>query len=166
LEGNVGESQSYPQARVTVLLGPISIPPEVDRNQIAVREGIGEIVLSEQRQWATPLKDALPRLLAAQLDIKLPGSRFVPTSSAAMANPKGRLSVDIERFEVSRSGGAIVSAHWVYRSSVDKTPPIEGDSNASAEVASAGYDGLVTALRLASRQIATNIATQLSEGDK
>jgi uncharacterized lipoprotein YmbA len=102
----------------------------------------------QQRRWAAPLKDMLPRLLAKELDRNQRHYRFAPISSGAVATPKARLAIDVTRFDVSRFAGATVSAHWVYRSSAPNSLPVEGNATASAAVSSGGYDELVDALRL------------------
>jgi uncharacterized protein len=146
--------------RGTVVLGPVTIPEEVDRPQIVVREGTDQLVMSEQERWALPLKQAIPRTLAAQLDRR--GSyRFVTTSSAAIGSASAHLSVDITRFEVSRTDGAVVDAHWVYRSAPDDADFAEGDVAARTPVTAAGYDGIVDALRRATDDLAQQIARQL-----
>jgi uncharacterized protein len=160
LDNRSDEPISTPEVR-TVILGPISIPQEVDRPQIVVREGSSQILVTEQQRWAAPLKDSLPRLLATELDRSQPGYRFAPTSSGAVATPKARLAIDVTRFDVSRAAGATVSAHWVYRSSVQDSPPVEGNAIGQASVSSGDYTEIVEALRLASIQMAVHIAAQL-----
>jgi hypothetical protein len=119
------------------------------------------LTLTEQDRWAVPLRDALPRLLADELTRKSPDRRFVPPSSGAIATPSARLAVDVQRFEGSRSDGVVVRAHWVYRSTVTDSIPVEGDAEAHAAVSERGYEGFVEALRRASIEVADRIATQL-----
>jgi uncharacterized lipoprotein YmbA len=161
LDNQSADAISTPENRVTVLLGPIDIPQEVDRPQIVVRDGPSQILLIEQQRWAAPLKDSLPRLLAAELDRNQPDHRFVPTSSGAIATPKGKLAIDVTRFDVSAVAGATVSAHWVYRSLAQGSLPIEGNALGQAPVSSGNYSEYVEALRLATTQMAAQIAMQL-----
>ncbi|HEY0340954.1 MAG TPA: PqiC family protein, partial [Steroidobacteraceae bacterium] len=136
--------------RATVFLGPVSIPAEVDRPQLVERGGAYHVTLTEQDRWAVPLREALPRLLAEELTRKSHDRRFVPPSSGAIATPSARLAVDIQRFEGSRSDGVVVRAHWVYRSTVADSVPVEGDAEAHAAISERGYEGFVDALRRAS----------------
>ena len=161
LDNRSADAISMSESRATVILGPVSVPQEVDRPQIVVREGPSQIFLNEQQRWAAPLKDSLPRLLATELDRSQSNYRFAPTSSSAVATPKARLAIDVTRFDVSSVAGATVSAHWVYRSLAQESPPIEGNAIGQAPVSSGGYDELVDALRLASLQVAALIAAQL-----
>jgi uncharacterized lipoprotein YmbA len=163
LENQSADPFGTPETRVTVLLGPVSLPQEVDRPQIVVRDGPSQILLTEQQRWAAPLKDSLPRLLAGELDRTQGAYRFVPISSGAVATPKARLAIDFTRFDVSRVAGATVSAHWVYRSLEPDSVPIEGDAHGQAPVSSGEYAEFVEALRLACIRMAVHLAMHLPD---
>jgi uncharacterized lipoprotein YmbA len=162
LDNQAADAIGTPEIRTTVLLGPVSVPQEVDRPQIVVRDGSSQLLLVEQQRWAAPLKDSLPRLLAAELDRNQRNNQFVPVASGAVATPKARLAIDVTRFDVSRVVGATVSAHWVYRSLEQGSVPIEGNALGQAPVLRGDYADLVEALRRASIQMAVHIAVQLS----
>jgi uncharacterized protein len=145
--------------RGTVVLGPISIPPEFDRPQVALLEG-GRLAMSEQDRWALPLKQAIPRALADELTQRT-HYRFVPPGSAAFESPAARLAVDVMRFEASRTG-AVVAAHWVWRpATAHGSPAIEGEASAHAELQGTGYAAVVDSLRRATADLADRIAAQL-----
>ena len=163
LDNQPADAIGTPEIRTTVLLGPVSVPSEVDRPQIVVRDGPSQILLTEQQRWATPLKDSLPKLLAGELDRTQGVYRFVPMSSGAIAAPKARLAIDVTRFDVSRVAGATISAHWVYRSLEPGSVPIEGNACGQAPVSSGDYAEYVEALRLASIQMAAHIAMHLPD---
>jgi uncharacterized protein len=145
--------------RETVVLGPVSIPPELDRPQVMVLES-GRLVMSEQDRWAVPLKQAIPRALAAELGERT-AYRVVAAGSAAIEAPAARLTVDVSRFEASRTGGAVVAAHWLWRPTGNDAPVIEGDAIAHAGLHGAGYAALVDSLRQATAELAARIAEQL-----
>lgn len=147
------------QDRDTVLLGPVTVPPEVDRPQIVVKEEGNEVALNEQQRWAQPLKEALPQLLATELT-RASSYRFVIASSATAGTPSARLAVDIEQFQVSRTRGATVAAHWLYRSSAGGSER-NADAVGTARIDGSGYAGLVDALQRATIELAHQIARQL-----
>ena len=148
-------------SRATVLLGPVSIPREVDRPQIVLRSGSNELIALEQERWAAPLKDAVPKMFAAELNRQLPDLRFVPIASAAVVLPQGSLALDIVRLDVSWTRGATIDAHWVYRSSKPQSALIEGDAGAQASIPERSIDALVDSLRVASARVAQQIAAQI-----
>ncbi len=155
-----------PPARSVVVVGPISVPELVDRPQLVVRDGSYDVTLLEQQRWATPLKESLPRVLAADLGERLPTVRFVPQSSFSGAGPDGRLQLDFLRIDILRNSGAVMLAHWSYRPVAAKdgtaAAVIEGDLEARAALTEAGYPGYVDALRRASATLAASLATELA----
>jgi uncharacterized protein len=145
----------------TVLVGPVAIPAEIDRPQIVVRKGAHEIAFSEQQRWAMPLKEALPRMLAADMGRCRENTRFVPLLSGVSSTAKGRLAIDITRFEVSEEMGATVAMHWAYRFTESIQVASEGDATAHSIIENPGTEGLIEALRGAIAEIAETIARQL-----
>lgn len=148
-------------ARATVVIERVSLPDLVDRPQLVVREGTNDIRISEQERWATPLKESLPRLLAAELTRRIADRRFVPAASAAINTPSARLFIDVSYLDMARATGVHVLAHWVYRPVVRDALPLEGDAAAHTKIAMDGYSGYVDALRAAGIAIADNIAARL-----
>ena len=147
--------------RATVVIDRVSLPEMVDRPQLVVREGTYDIRISEQERWATPLKESLPRLLAAQLTRRIADRRFVPAASAAINAPSARLFIDISTLDMARTTGVRVTAHWVYRPVSRDMVPVEGDTAAHTEITMDGYPGYVDALRRAGIAIADDIAARL-----
>jgi uncharacterized protein len=149
------------EVQPTVIVGPVTLPLEVDRPQLLERVGPYHVTLAEQERWAVPLRDALPRLLADELSRRVPGQHFVPAANGAVATATGRLAVDVLLFEGSRAAGAAVRVHWVYRSFTRESAPLEGDAEAHAGSSDRSYEGFVEALSRASREVADRIASQL-----
>src|SRR6202043_41006 len=114
----------------------------------------------EQERWAAPLKEQLPRLIAAELSRRIADRRFVSASSAAINSPSAHLLIDVSAVDMERASGVRLIAHWVYRP-LSQTAPIEGDAAAHTEVTLGGYAGYVDALRRANVAIADDIAARL-----
>jgi uncharacterized lipoprotein YmbA len=147
--------------RATVVVGPISIPALVDRPQLVLHENDYEVSVNEQQRWAAPLKDQLMELLAAGLSDRIANRQFVAASSAAINAPAARLSVDFLRLELSRTSGAQLVAHWVYRSASDGSPPIEGNATSHMLPSSNGFPANVDAMRRAVMAVTNDIADAL-----
>jgi uncharacterized protein len=155
------ENSAVVEKRSTVVVGPVTIPAEIDRPQIVVRKGPFEVTFNEQARWAVPLKEALPRMLAGSLSRNAENTRFVPFSSAAAAAATAQLAIDITRFEVSYEAGATVAIHWAYRLSASNLPPAEGDAVARVSIGNRRMEGLLDALRRALVAAADIVAKQL-----
>src|SRR5574338_1112351 len=60
-----------------VAIGPVTLPDYIDRPQIVTRQSAYRIELAAYEQWAAPLYDMLPRVLAEDLALRLPSHRVV-----------------------------------------------------------------------------------------
>jgi uncharacterized protein len=148
--------------RQTILVDPVTIPQEDDRPQVLIREGSDTVSLSEQQRWATPLKDAVAHLLAAQLSRSLPEYRFVTRDSSAAALAVGSLAVDVTRFDAFRTERRdVVAAHWVYRVSGSPRAPLQGDALAQVVIAGRSFEAIVGGLRGATAEVAHRVAQEL-----
>ncbi len=161
--------------RPTVVVGPISIPQLVDRPELVVRESVYTVATIEQERWAAPLKEALPRLMAVEMQRRMPDKLFLTFSSAVIAAPVARVLIDVTRFDVARDG-ANVDAHWVYKptppvASKSESTSISGDVSVHEDLANqavkqeglvdARYESYVDALRRACNSLAGQIANRL-----
>ncbi len=144
----------------TVVVGPVSLPLLVDRPQLVIHTGPAQVQIAEQERWAVPLKESLPRMLAAELGRLVPDVRFVEYSSAAINAPSARLLIEIKRFEVEAGSGASIEAHWVYRPT-HGGPATEGDGLIHKAITGIGYEGYVEALRRACLGLARSMADTL-----
>ena len=157
----------HPAARgvdaAVVVVGPISVPELIDRPQLVVHEGDYTIVISEQERWAAPLKESLPRVLAAELDRQSQHTRFLAASSVPVATPSAHLVIDITSLDINRDRGVTVVAQWAYRPVTNSAKPIERVSEVHADVTAPGYAGFADGVRRATVALADGIAAELPE---
>jgi len=130
-----------------VLVGPVTVPEIVDRPQLVVREGKYAVVLKEQERWATPLKESLPMVVAAQLDERCPGARFRPLSNTVAEEPGAWLAIEFTNIEISRATGVSVAAAWAYRDASKRG--VEGDGEGHADLDSTNFPSYVDGLQRA-----------------
>src|SRR5215475_5950329 len=57
---------------LTLGVGPVTLPPYLDRLQIVTRASRARLVLGEFDQWAASLQDSVPRVLAEDLSLLIP----------------------------------------------------------------------------------------------
>lgn len=105
-----------PQTDISVAVGPISVPSEVDRPQIVVRTGPNEVFIDEFERWASPLKEEIARAIAGNLASMLgtPQVTVFPQLTAADANY--RVGIDILHFESEPGRAATLDALWTLNS--------------------------------------------------
>jgi len=101
--------------RLTCGLGPITLPPYLDRNELAMRVSAAEVTYSHTDFWAEPLKSNLTRVLQQNLSVLLGGERIVlypwPRGDAV----RYQVAVTVLQFERTAAGEAQLHARWSIR---------------------------------------------------
>jgi uncharacterized lipoprotein YmbA len=149
-------------AAVPVLgLGPVTLPPYLDRNEVATRVSPEQVTYSGTDRWAGPLDDLVARALAEDLRARLPAVAVVRWPWPVQPGPDVAVAVDFLRLEADAGGGATLQARWTV--TVRGSAPVPGESrihepspagDASAAAAALGraVDGLAGELARAARR--------------
>jgi len=145
----------------SIAVGPVSVPATVDRPQLVVRVGANQVAVVEQHRWAEPLKSEIPRVIADNLAKLLGTTQVSAYPQNAGDNAEYRVQVDIQRFESTLGGTAVIEALWSVRRSPDGQPKTGRSLVQESTGGGAGYDALVAAhsraLAAVSREIAAAI---------
>ena len=95
-----------------VRVGPISVPPYLDRPNIVTRRGANGIELAQLDSWAEPLKDNLTRVLAENLTALAPEQRIVAAPSNSSAEVDHEMTVAIRQLDGDVTGRVRLVAFW------------------------------------------------------
>jgi uncharacterized lipoprotein YmbA len=147
-----------PAAPYTVMVGPVSIPPAVDRPQFVVQVAPNRVDLDEFNRWAAPLDDAIARAVAGDLAALL-GTRDVAAAPLANFDPEYRVTISVQRFESVQGKEALVDAIWVVRKKDGKTR--SGHTIAREAVQGEGFDALAAGHSRALAKVSTDIAAAI-----
>jgi uncharacterized protein len=144
---------------VAVIVGPVSIPAEVDRPQFTVQVAPNRVAVDEFNRWAAPLGDNIARVVAGNLAVLL-GTPRVAALPAANFNSAYRVIINIQRFETVPGKSVLIDAVWVVR------PPSNaavqsGRTVASEPVADENYDALAAAHSRALAKVSSDIAAAI-----
>jgi uncharacterized protein len=96
---------------VTYGLGPIELPPYLDRTELATRVSPAEVTYSPTELWAEPLKTNLTRVLQQNLAAML-GDRLVLYPWPRSVPVSYQVAVNLLRFERTAAGEAQLHARW------------------------------------------------------
>lgn len=146
---------------ITVQLGPVLVPAQVDQPQWLVRLPDGTLALLDNERWASPLRDELRAALREQL-----ARRWAVATTASPADPAVAWRVDVEllRFESIPAQAAWIDARWTL------TPPRGSAGKAMScgavlrEPVAEGSMALVEGHRRAVVRLADRIGRQLRQG--
>ena len=106
-------------ADYSVSVGPVSVPAAVDRPQIVVRLAPNQVAIDEFHRWASPLQDAIARVVAENLSATLGTPHVTVFSQPTAAGARYRVLIDVLRFESAPGEVATLDAVWTVRSAKD-----------------------------------------------
>jgi uncharacterized lipoprotein YmbA len=96
---------------LAVGLGRVKLPPYLDNNSLAVRQGTNEVEYLESAFWAERLDAGFQRVLAANLAIVLPAEQ-VRLSEWRSEDVSAEVHVTVEQFDVDARGQGVLVAWW------------------------------------------------------
>lgn len=113
---------SEPLQNLVLGLGPIKLPPYLDRNEIALRLSPTQVTYSETDRWAEPLNVTMSRVLLQDLSSLLGTNLIVryPWSNAAKVDYQ--IEIELEQFEATKAGEAQLRARFGIIQGGTRTP--------------------------------------------
>lgn len=97
---------------VTVGVGPVELPPYLDRPQIVTRDTDYRLQLSEAHQWAEPLKANVSRVVAVNLSNLLSSNRIYLVPRRQRTQLDFEVSIDVARFDGQLAKEVALDARW------------------------------------------------------
>ncbi|HEY4058696.1 MAG TPA: PqiC family protein [Kofleriaceae bacterium] len=135
---------------------PVDVPADVDRNEIVVRTGGGEVSPVDTRQWIAPLSREIRHAFADDLT-QLLGARDIAGVTASAGIPTFRVKLAVRRFDSLLGQRAVIEAvSTVHDTSSDAATLV--CSHRVSETATAGYAGIAEAHQRALATIAKQVA--------
>jgi uncharacterized lipoprotein YmbA len=149
-------------ADLTVGVGPVTLPPYLDRPQLVTRAGSNRAVLADFDSWVEPLQGMFARVLAENL------SRLLGTDDVLLL-PQDRpirftyqVEVDVTRFDVDTAGSAILDARWWVLGRGGERLLQSGRSTISEPTEVGDYTAAAAALSRALGAMSTEIAQAIA----
>jgi uncharacterized protein len=149
---------------LTVGVGPVTLPPYLDRPQLVTRAGGNRMVLADFDSWVEPLQGLFTRVLGENLALLLGTDDVLLLPQNRDFALDRQVEVDVTRFDVDNVGNAVLDAKWwVYGRNGDKLlrsgrSTISEPAKADDYTAAAG--ALSDALGAMSQEIAHAIVDQ------
>jgi len=149
-----------PAANYAVLVGPVSVPPAIDRPQMVVQVAPNRVELDEFNRWAGPLNDSIARAVAGDLAVLL-GTSDVAVAPLANFTPTYRVTIDIQVFESVPGQSVFEDAVWAVRQTASGQTQ-SGRTTAREPVQGSGFDALAAAHSRALAKVSGDIAAAIS----
>jgi uncharacterized protein len=97
---------------LTIGIGPVTLPPYLDRPQIVTRASRARLILGEFDQWGAPLHDSVTRSLAENLSLLVPTDRVVLHPWSRTTVPDYQVTLEVLQFDAGPGGEVILAARW------------------------------------------------------
>jgi uncharacterized protein len=144
-------------SKLSIAVGPVSVPAEVDRPQIVVNTGPNQIRLEEFNRWAAPLQNNIARVVADNLVLMLGTPRVTLSAQALSAEADYRAAIEVQSFESSPGESAMLDAVWTVRRTKDGKGET-GRTTVRETVQENGYAALAAAHSRAVARLSRDIA--------
>jgi uncharacterized protein len=147
-------------------LGPVQLPPYLDRQELVVRTSPTGFELSDRDRWAEPLTDNFRRVLGSNLQTQLGSADIVQYPWYAYTKLDYIIRVQVERFDVDTANMATLVARWELR----KAKPDQGldtrESQFSHTASSSSGEAVAAALSENVADLAQQIALAVEEAQQ
>jgi uncharacterized lipoprotein YmbA len=142
-------------------VGPINIPPYLNRPLVVTRATNHRLNLSEFNRWAEPLSASVSRVIAVHLSNMLETTRVFSLPRSSTVIPlEFRVEIDVARFDGTLGQSVILVARWSLYDNNDEVITTKVSIIEEA-IGGDGYDALISAqnrtLEGLSREITTAI---------
>jgi uncharacterized lipoprotein YmbA len=109
--GPTGDAEQ--PSRPVIGVGPVKFPGYLNRPQIALAVGPGQIRFDEFRRWSEPLEENFTRVLAENLRRLLPDSEVVIYPWRRSLAVDVQLEVAVDLFHATGDGHSLLEAQWI-----------------------------------------------------
>ncbi|NPA94286.1 MAG: membrane integrity-associated transporter subunit PqiC [Thermodesulfobacteria bacterium] len=152
-----------------IIVGPISLPPYLDRSQIVQLVGENRLRLLPTDLWAEPLDEAIERVLSLNLTqlshgriVGEPFSVIIDSKKAAASTM--RLLLKVYSFEAQYGNECILRGKWqLFSGSNSNSPLLEEETCLSAPLASLSAKDSVECMSELIEKLSYQIVKKISE---
>jgi uncharacterized lipoprotein YmbA len=160
LEARPAGAPAAAPSPLSVVVGPVTVPEEVDRPQMVLRTGPNQVEIADLHRWAEPLKTAIPRVLADALSRELGTARVTTSRQSAALAFDYRVALDVRHFDSSFAEGASLDVLWTLRAAKAGEPRI-GRSVVRESALAGDAQAVAAAHGRAIEQVAREIAAAI-----
>jgi len=145
----------------SILIGPVTLPAYLDRNQIVKLVGNHELVLNDFTRWAEPLQDNFYRVLTENLSLLLNTPKVYAFDRRGSTPADFQIVIDVTRFDTTVGGDAYLTAFWAVVGKDDSAYLMQKKSVYHAKASSTGLTGMVDAQNRTLAEFSREIATAI-----
>ena len=152
-----GHQKAAPTSAATILLRPVVLPGYLENYPVVVARSGNTLVVSNDTEWAEPLRDAVARALRAALSQRLGTSRVLIDGDRRI--PDADLSVEFLALDPQR-GALRLDAKWAFSCTARKSRGRADRTFLEIPLGDASPAGIATATAEALGRFADVLAAQ------
>lgn len=134
----------------------------LDRPEIVRSNSAYQLQMLSGERWGEPFGDLVGRILAEDLNSRLPGTSVFTSAGSISAVPDATVEIDIQRFDLDPSGQVVLLAQVAVSRGRGRGSPSEARAIRLTQApASVSTAGLVAAMSTAMGQLADQLADML-----
>ena len=152
-----GASSGVATSKLSVIVGPVSVPAIVDLPQIVVSTGPNQVTIDEFNRWASPLPNNISRVVAENLVQLLGTPRVSQFQQSLSAEGDYRVAIEVQTFESAPGDAATLNAAWLVRRARDGKSET-GRTTVREPAAEKSFDALAAAHSRALSRMSQDIA--------
>lgn len=119
----------------SIIVGAIELPEYLDRSQMAIRGGQGEITFMEFQRWAEPLGTSFRRVFTEDLAVAAGTQQVVAVPIPQRLNTDFHVMARVSRFDVDQAGQAVLAVQWFASDDENKAVVLPRQDSFRREVA-------------------------------
>jgi len=142
-------------------VGPVQLPPVLDRPQIVTRTGPNTLTLDEFHRWASPLHSDFARVLAENIAALLTTNQVAVYPWEVDFAPDYRISLDVMHFEGQWEQNVILDVIWKVTDRSGQKTLTAKKSVITEKLSAENYETLIATQSLAIAQLSREIAQEI-----
>lgn len=143
-------------------VGPIEIPPHLNRPQIVTRTEGNQVKLAEFHKWSEPLRANVTRVLAEDLSVLLGTDQVFLYPWPRSAPIEYRVRVDIHRFAAGPGGTVRLRCRWTLAEPAGQALRTQA-ARFDVPATPGDYDSIVKAMSRSLAELAREIGAAILE---
>ena len=162
---SAGAASGAATSKLSVVVGPVTVPSIVDLPQIVVSTGPNQVTIDEFNRWASPLPNNISRVVAENLVQLLGTPRVSQFQQSLSADGDFRVAIEVQTFESAPGDAATLNAAWLVRRARDGKSET-GRTTVREPAAEKSFDALAAAHSRALSRMTQDIADAVRALDR
>lgn len=146
-----------------IAVGRVTLPPELERDELVRWEGAHSLDVASTERWAAPLATLVRRTLALDLAARLPDELVRVPGQPGVDSAARYVVVSFAAFDAGPDGEVAIGARWCLTGDEAEEPLLVRDEELVVAAASTSGADVAAALSAGLGELADRIAAALAE---